>query len=138
MSSVDTNNITPSSAGYVNIISTTIVLVCIPYKVKSRSRWKKLTYWWMKHFNSNTDCVKALWYNVGVFIERYRYIQLQTTKLTIKQTILISEHRCRLTSISFIYHREHFMTFYCVYTYYNEVFPNGNRRSTPKLKCTLS
>lgn len=31
----------------------------------------------MKHFNSNTDCVKALWYNVGVFIERY--MQVHTT-----------------------------------------------------------
>lgn len=126
-------------AMWMNIISSTIVLVCIPHKVKSRSRWKKLTIdeW------STSTVILIVWRHYGIMLvfslkDTCRYIQLQTTKLTIKQTILISEHRCRLTSISFIYHREHFMTFYCVYTYYNEVFPNGNRRSTPKLKCTLS
>lgn len=93
----------------------------------------------MKHFNSNTDCMKALWYNVGVFIERYRYLQLQTTKLTINTDhsnlwTLVQIH------INFFYLSQgafHDFTVYILYIH-SEVFPNGNRQSTPKLVQTFT
>lgn len=47
-----------------NNISTIIVLVCIPYKVKSRSRWKKLTIdeW------STSTVILIVWRHYGIML----------------------------------------------------------------------